>query len=360
MENQEVQRLTRPRNRRKQRSKKRRKTWLLITLVCLLLLAGAGYLFRKQVVLFAFDAFMKKSVAKTLDESYQEIEDTNNANNANMDEAVKPEKAEEPFSILLLGTDERKNEPGRSDTIIYSVVRPKDGKILLISIPRDTYTEIAEENKKSKINAAYARGGIKRSVDTVENLVGHNVDYYATINFQGLKDVVDTLGGVHLPITKVIENKQKIHEKLRIEPNKPIYDGEDALSYARYREDSDFNRTMRHRVLIDAVMARALEIKNITKIPDLMKVAGSNFKTNMNSSLIIDLAKSFYEGSMPTFSNYMLKGSGAMRDSIWYYDPDEKDVAYIHDLIGNWHDSNTPVDQLMQPAMDDNANAAGQ
>ncbi|MEI0735592.1 LCP family protein [Paenibacillus sp. JTLBN-2024] len=147
------------------------------------------------------------------------------------------------------------------------------------------------------MNAAYARGGIKRSVDTVENLLGSNVDFYATINFQGLKDVVDKLEGVRLPITKVIENKQKYHEKLRIEPNKLIYDGKDALSYARYREDSDFNRTMRHRVLIDAILARALEIKNITKLPDLMKVAGSNFKTNMTSTFMIDLAKTFYEGA---------------------------------------------------------------
>ncbi|MWV44239.1 LytR family transcriptional regulator [Paenibacillus sp. HJL G12] len=342
MENQEPQRLTRPRKKKK---KKRKGTWLLITLVCLLLIAGTGYIFRKQAALLAFDTLMKDSVTETLDQSYEKI-----------DEEVKPEKIQDPFSILLLGTDERKNEPGRSDTIIYSVVRPEDGKILLISIPRDTYTEIAEENKKSKINAAYARGGIKRSVDTVENLVGNNVDFYATINFQGLKDVVDKLGGVHLPITNVIENKQKIHEKLRIEPNKPIYNGEDALSYARYREDSDFNRTMRHRVLIDAVMARALEIKNLTKIPDLIKVAGSNFKTNMNSTFMIDLAKSFYEGSMPTFSNYMLKGKGAMRDSIWYYDPDQEDVEYIHKLIANWHDPNIPADQLMQPDMDTNSN----
>lgn len=351
MENQGPQRLTRPRKRKK---KKRKGTWLLVTLVCLLLIAGAGYLFRKQVVLFAFDTFMKESVADTLDESYQEIDEDENQNES---EAVKPDKVQDPFSILLLGTDERKDEPGRSDTIIYAVVRPEDGKILLISIPRDTYTEIAEENKKSKVNAAYARGGIKRSVDTVENLVGNNIDFYATINFQGLKDVVDKLGGVHLPITKVIENKQKIHEKLRIEPNKPIYNGEDALSYARYREDSDFNRTMRHRVLIDAVMARALEIKNITKIPDLMKVTGSNFKTNMNSSFIIDLAKSFYEGSMPVFSNYMLKGEGVMRGSVWYYDPDPKDVEYISNLIANWHDPLTLSDQLMQPAMDDGAKA---
>ncbi|MDR0267354.1 LCP family protein [Paenibacillus sp.] len=344
------QKLTRPRKKKEKKNekKKHKRTWLLVTLVCLLLIAGAGYIFRKQVALLAFDTFVKDSVTKTLDQSYEKI-----------DEEVKPDTVQNPFSILLLGTDERKDEPGRSDTIIYSVVRPEDGRVLLVSIPRDTYTEISEEHKKSKINAAYARGGIKRSVDTVENLVGNNIDFYATINFQGLKDVVDELGGVHLPITKVIENKQKIHEKLRVEPNKPIYNGEDALGYARYREDSDFNRTMRHRVLIDAVMARALEIKNLTKIPDLIKVAGNNFKTDMPSTFIIDLAKTFYEGSMPTFSNYMLKGKGAMRDSIWYYDPDKDDIEYINKLIANWHDPNTPADQLMQPAVDGNSNADG-
>ncbi|MEI0735593.1 LCP family protein [Paenibacillus sp. JTLBN-2024] len=136
MENQEPTRLTRPRKRKK---KRKGKTWLLVTLICLLLVAGAGYIFRKQVALLAFDTLMKDTVAETLDRSYEKI-----------DEEVKPEKVQNPFSILLLGTDERKNEPGRSDTIIFSVVRPKDGKVLLISIPRDTYTEIAEENKKAK------------------------------------------------------------------------------------------------------------------------------------------------------------------------------------------------------------------
>lgn len=118
---------------------------------------------------------------------------------------------------------------------------------------------------------------------------------------------------------------------------------------------------MRHRVLIDAILARALEIKNITKLPDLMKVAGSNFKTNMTSTFMIDLAKTFYEGgSMLTISNYMLKGEGAMRDSLWYYDPDEKDIEYIRKLIANWHDPNTPADQLIEPASDDDkAKASG-
>ena len=87
-----------------------------------------------------------------------------------------------------------------------------------------------------------------------------------TINFHGLTDIVNALDGIKLPIDKVIENKSVRHIKLRIEPNKPIYDGTDALNYVRYREDSDFNRTMRQRIFLSSLMDRVFELKNITKI----------------------------------------------------------------------------------------------
>lgn len=259
----------------------------------------------------------------------------------------------EPFSLLLLGIDQREGEPSRSDTIIYSVIRPKEDKILLLSIPRDTYTDIIGRDVTSKINSAYAHGGAKMTIDTVENLLKNKVNYYAAVNFNGMKDIVDAIGGVKLPITELIENKNPIHEKLRIEPHKPIYYGQDALAYVRYREDSDFKRTERQRIFISALMDKALELKNISKIPELIDIAGSNFTTNMDSDFILNLAETVYlKDSSPNFENYMLQGNGKMRGTTWYYDIDSEDLEYAQDLIASWLGSSDEEGLLHPKNMD--------
>lgn len=326
--------------RKPKKPKKRWKKPLIITLSVLIVLGGLGYVYQKQLVLLAFELFASGTVKEALDDSYKPVGDPN--------AEVPVVQHTDPFSLLLLGIDQRDNEPSRSDTIIYSVVRPEDNKVLLLSIPRDSYTEIVGRDVKSKINSAYAHGEAKMAMDTVENLLGNKVDFYAAINFNGLKDIVDAVGGVELPIKKNIENKLKSHEKLFVEANKPIYSGEEALGYVRYREDSDFNRTMRHRIFLSAFMNRALEVKNLTKIPDVIKIAGSNFTTNMSSDFIVNFAESLYmKDSAPTISNYMLKGEGATRSGTWYYDLSEDDLQYVRTMLSNWLDPNAT--EIMEP-----------
>lgn len=314
----------------------------------MLLIGLGGFLFRKQIAILAFDLFLSDTVEQKLDPSYQPV----------AEKPVIDREVEEPFSVALLGVDQRDNEIGRSDTIIFSVVRPKDNKVLLISIPRDTYAEIIGHGTSDKINHAYAFGsakdgpvgGAKMSMDSIGNLLGTPVDHYATINFEGLKEIVDELGGVKLPIKEDIVNKDPNHEKFTIEGGKPIYNGQEALNYTRYREDSDMNRTERHRIFLEAIMDRAIELNQITKIPELLELLGNNFTTDMKPKYMIGLAKyMFMQSNGPALSSYMLHGEGRMNDGVWYYMPDEEDLAYVKELITNWVDPNTAKEQLMVP-----------
>ncbi|WP_229106556.1 LCP family protein [Paenibacillus sp. 1001270B_150601_E10] len=331
---------------KRKKVKKTKKWWIILTIV--FVLGIGGYFFRKDLAILAFDLFLSDTVQEKLDPSYKPIQD-------------KPEvtrKITEPFSVLLLGVDQREHEIGRSDTLIYTVVRPKDNKVLMVSIPRDTYTEIVGHGTSDKINHAYAfgtakdkeTGGAKMSMDTVSNLFDSEVSHYASINFEGLKDVVDELGGVKLPITEDIVNKDPNHEKFTIEANKPIYNGQEALWYVRYREDSDMNRTMRHRIFLKAVMDRMIELDKITKIPELLTIAGQNFTTDMKPKYMIDLAKQMFQNdTAPEISSYMLHGEGERIDGIWYYAPEEEDLSYINELIQNWMNEDTPSTSLMSP-----------
>ncbi|MUG47906.1 LCP family protein [Paenibacillus woosongensis] len=330
------------RNRVKNIKKKRsRLKGLLITLLVLIIVGAGAYTFRKPLALMAFDLFLSGQVEEKLEKSYSPIDG----------EKPKPVAAKqtEPFTALLLGVDQRDNEPARSDTLIYAVVRPADSKVLLVSIPRDTYTEIVGRDRNDKINHAYAFGGAKMSKDTVANFLGYPADYYAAINFEGLREVVDELGGIELPIDKDIVNKHKDHEKFTIKAGKPLYDGQEALNFVRYREDSDFNRTKRHQIFLSALVDRMLKLDQIGKIPDLMNMLGENFKTDMTPSFIIDLSKQLLTNQAPQISGFTIMGEGMRKNGVYYIQANEEDVTFAEQLIENWSDPNTKTEDLLNP-----------
>jgi LCP family protein required for cell wall assembly len=305
--------------------RKRRRIFILTILMCAIILNSI--IFKKQIVVFMFEAFYSNEIKNTLDKSYKPI----NAGN----ESESENEQIDPFSVLLIGTDQRDQEPARSDSLIYTVIRPKGNRILLISIPRDSYAYIVGYDKKSKINAAYAYGGTKMSIDTIENLFEQPVNYYASINFKGLVDIVNTLGGVKLPIEIDIVNKQENHDKFTIKANKPIYNGVEALNYVRYREDSDFERTARQRIFIGSMFDRMKKFGNITKIDDAIRIGGNNINTNMRSEMVLGLARSVIK-EIPEISNYMLKGEDAKIDGIYYYLLHEDDLKNVNEIIEKW------------------------
>lgn len=322
---------------------------LYIALAAVVLLGGLGYLFRAQLAVVAFDLFMSDKVESSLEKTYKPLEGDQASETAVLQS--------EPFSVLLLGSDQREDEPARSDTIMMAVVRPKESNVLLVSIPRDTYVDIIGKDKKDKITHAYAFGGHQMAKDTVEAFLDQEIDYYASINFKGLKDVVDAMGGVELPIGKDIVNKGKDHEKFTVKANKPIYTGEEALNYVRYREDSDFNRTKRQQVFLDAAAKRLMQLDQIGKVPELINIMGDNFQTNMQPKFIIDLAKQLLTGGKPEMTSFTIMGEGMRLNGIYYNKADEEDVKKAQEMIDNWMDPTTPEDRLMKPESTDNSNS---
>lgn len=314
---------------------------IYITLAAVVLLGGLGYLFRTQLAILAFDLFMADKVESSLQKSYKPLKS---------EQAPEPVVLQsKPFNVMLLGSDQRKDEPARSDTMILAVVRPKESNVLLVSVPRDTYVDIVGKGKKDKITHAFAFGGHQMAKDTMEAFLDEKIDYYASVNFQGLKDVVDAMGGVELPIGKDIVNKGRDHEKFTVKANQPIYMGVDALNYVRYREDSDFNRTKRQQVFLDAAAKRLMQIDQIGKVPELIEIMGDNFQTDMQPKFIIDLAKQLLSGDKPEISSFTIMGEGMRIKGIYYNQAKEQDVQLAREMIDNWMNPDTPEAQLMKP-----------
>ena len=103
---------------------------------------------------------------------------------------------QDPFSILLLGVDERKNDVGRSDTMIVMTVNPNKQSIKMLSLPRDTRTEIVGHGTSDKMNHAYAYGGIPMTINTIEEFLDIPIDYYVKMNMEGFQEIVDAVGGI--------------------------------------------------------------------------------------------------------------------------------------------------------------------
>lgn len=168
-------------------------------------------------------------------------------------------KKQNPFSVLLLGVDERESDAGRSDTIVVMTVNPTVQSTKMVSIPRDTYTEIIGRNAKDKINHAYAFGGTVMAVASVESLLDIPIDYIATINMEGFESIVDNIGGVS------IVNELGFNVDNYAFPEGEIHlDGETALVYVRMRYEDprgDFGRQDRQKRSLKACCVKELHLQ---------------------------------------------------------------------------------------------------
>jgi len=144
--------------------------------------------------------------------------------------------AQEPFSVLLMGIDTGdlgRTEQGRSDTTMVVTINPKEKKSTMISLDRDILTSIVGNDTDDKLNHAYAFGGAKMAIDTVENLLDIPIDHYVSINMKGLKDLIDAVGGIE------VDNQlgEFTLDGITVPAGKIKLDGNTGLAYARMRKE---------------------------------------------------------------------------------------------------------------------------
>jgi LCP family protein required for cell wall assembly len=324
-----------------------KRKWLYTASAAVVILLVAGFFNRGALASLGFDWFLQGHVEKQLEQTYKPIDGREPIPVSTID------KKQDPFSVLLLGVDQRGKEIGRSDTMIYTVVRPNDGELLMVSIPRDTYVEIVGKGKEDKITHAFAFGGAGMAINTVEKFLDAPINYYASINFEGFRNVIDTLGGIALPIEEDMVNDDPDHEKFVIKAGQDSYNGKDTLNYVRYREDAggDINRTERHQIFLGLLMDKAKQMNQWSKIPQLMDIMGDNFSTDMRPQQLIDLGQGMLQAKERKIYSHSLLGSGhrLKNGGAWYYFADDDDLAKVQAMIKNWLNADTPVSSLILP-----------
>ena len=300
---------------------------LILYLVSILLLLVMGY-----------GTYLYLNFRSTMEAIHRPIPNEENNNAVAANDApllVKPQEQEaappSPITLLLLGIDQLEDTPGRADTILVLTINPETQSMKMLSIPRDTYTEIVGLDFSDKINHSYAFGGMQMAHATVENLLQIPIDYVATINMEGFKELVDLLDGVK------VENDWAFSNWGYDFPEGTLtLSGEEALSYVRMRKQDplgDFGRQNRQRLVVESLLDELSSLNLVWQVPSILKTIRNHSETNIT----FDEIKKFSKYYKPALNNieqlHFEEGEGHIENGIWYYFPSESELNSIREQL---------------------------
>lgn len=215
----------------------------------------------------------------------------------------------ETVNFLLIGSDKRPGGSFRTDTMVLVILWPKEGQVSMISIPRDLWIYIPTIGMQ-RINTAYQSGvvygyegggpGLLR--DTIEYNLGIRIDHTAMVEFDGFRRIVDTLGGINVPVScpytdwHLIDpsydpNNADNWSLYTVQPGIDHMDGDLALWYARSRlKSSDFDRGRRQQEVLRAIFNQALSTDSLARIPQLYNDFSSTITTDLGLGDLLKLA----------------------------------------------------------------------
>ncbi|CDZ74327.1 putative transcriptional regulator [Peptoniphilus sp. ING2-D1G] len=257
------------------------------------------------LVIFAYrikPEYANKGINK-LDKSRNEI-------NAELDEnLINVFKGSAPLRILLLGVDKSKTKDYnsseqnmRTDTIMLFSIFPKEEKVQILSIPRDSYVNIHGYGKH-KINSAfnplvYPDGGLNLTVKTVEDFLDVDINHYAIVDYEAVIRIVDTVGGIdinweHDDYTYVDD---WVIPPLEISLKRGInhLDGQEAVNYLRVRKayaNQDIGRIENQQGFLLLLFDKLKSPATFFKIPELLDIVDQYVETDFNYGEIAYLAK---------------------------------------------------------------------
>lgn len=296
-------------NKKKPRNRGRSKGCLFGCLIFILIAAVIG-----AVIAF----FIYRDVQSTTGDMYSEIEEEQVTHQSRENNPVDVDSGQDPFSVLLMGVDtgeEGRTDQGRSDTMMVMTVNPNTNQTTIASIPRDTYVEIPGAGM-DKINHAYAFGGTSLAVNTVQNLFNMPIDFYVSVNMEGLQQMVDALGGI--TIAPAMSFSQGGYSFTEGQPT--LMNGDMVLSYVRMRyedPEGDYGRQARQRQVVQGIIDGIASVDSIFNYRNVLSVMSDNMQTNMEFGQMVDVFTN-YRNAISNMEQIQMSGSGTMMNGVYY------------------------------------------
>jgi polyisoprenyl-teichoic acid--peptidoglycan teichoic acid transferase len=303
-----------------------RKKRFIFPLVLLMLL-GAGGVGGMWVLNNAFGSLNELSTPSPEEPAGLVMEQVNEGNTADLGLADLINPGGDSVTVLLMGVDARPGEPidigVRPDSLQVMHISGDGGTCRTLSIPRDTRTDLPGYGQ-SKINHALSVGGIPYQALVVEQLLGIEIDHFGLIDFAGLVGVVDAIGGVAVTNQRAFE-----YEGMSFPEGQQTLSGEEALIYARFRNDSegDFGRQRRQQEIIRGVLEQTDGLDAARAVPAVMRDIDGHFKTDLKVTSLVGLANDFR--STCTFASLESAGLEGAVGNAW----DElyaQELSFVH------------------------------
>lgn len=251
--------------------------------------------------------------------------------------------------VVAIGEDDiakgNRNARGLADTIFVAAIDLENKTIRGISIPRDTRTRIPGHSTQ-KINVAHVLGGPELTRQVAEQVLGITIDYYVKTDIDGLKEIVDAVGGVGIEVERDMHyTDRRGGVKIRLKKGHRHLDGDQALQYVRFRHDRygdvgyeivdgkrvAAGRVVRQQKFLRALARQMLQRQNLAKLPSLLAEVYDNGYVETNMSLkdikeLVEIARDVLPEDMEMET---LPGEPQVIGGGSYWIPDTKETARV-------------------------------
>ena len=221
-------------------------------------------------------------------------------------------KSEDYYTVLILGRDT--GGGGNTDTMLLASYDVTNQKATVMSIPRDTMVNVSWDIKR--INSVYnyygaGEKGIQHLYKEVAQLVGFEPDYQVVVEWDAVGEIVNAMGGVYFDVPRNMnydDPTQNLH--IHQEKGYRLLSGDDAMQVIRYRHDNrvngktlgypdgDLGRIATQQAFLKAVVEQLLQVKNLTKLNQFVKVFQNNVETDMTFTNILWFAQQAVFGGL--------------------------------------------------------------
>lgn len=296
---------------------------------------------------------LNESFRQMLDESIEGFSDKTKVlksysvkGNEKLKENNKVEK-DQSFNVYISGIDTygALSNVSRSDVNLIVSVNPKKGKILITTIPRDTYVNLAGlgENANDKLTHA-GLFGVDTSIKTLENFLDVDIDYYAKVNFTTLVELINELGGITVDNPVAFDST---HGNYHFPQGKVEMDGDMALSFSRERYNlaqGDFDRGKNHTRVLIGIIKKILSPDMLLNFNSISDIVLKSVNTNVSYNKMIELVNEQLDSETKwKIKTQALTGTGSMdlnsylmpNANLYMMIPNEDSVKEVHEKIEN-------------------------
>lgn len=242
------------------------------------------------------------------------------------------------INILVVGQSQN-----LTDTILICSYDPKIQDVSMLSIPRDTFVGRNKNYATSsdKINAIY-QSSPDKLLKKVNELTGMNIHYYVKVDTQGLRELVDSVGGIYFDVPVDMDyddSSQDLH--IHVKKGYQLLDGNKAEQVVRFRHNNngttypveygqeDIGRMRTQRTFIAEVIKQLAKPENITKVDEFIKIANSNMESNFNLWNLKDYAPYAIDFKMENMKTETLPGASEKCNGIWFYMHNKKQTLEV-------------------------------